>query len=107
MTLWKKFHDAGFGDIWYAHPGLENFGRERFGPRFHAGVWTGPEFDLIAVKPCGDNEEANWWISPGGWTPEEATELALELLRTGPVEFDKKHPTRRSPVNLDNYVEQK
>lgn len=83
--LWAQFHEARFSDIWYAHPGPHPYmdyqqggKRERFGPRWHAGVFTGPQHDLICVKPCETNEEAERFLSPGGWSPEEAVRLALQ-----------------------------
>jgi len=72
-------HEARFSDIWYAYPGPgpEN----RFGERWHAGVWTGPQHDLICVKRCKTNEEANRWLSPGANSIQEAVEAAVELRR--------------------------
>jgi len=87
LDIWEQFHDAQFTDLWYANPGpgvhtqdgQKRYLHERFGPRWHAGVWTGPQQDLVCVKHCETNEEAERWLSPGGWTPEEAVRLALEL----------------------------
>lgn len=84
FDFWPEFHAAGFTEIWYAHPGPKpyihyqqgNVG-ERFGPRWHAGVATGPQGDLICVQHCKTNEEAERYLSPGGWSPEEAVQLAL------------------------------
>lgn len=82
--LWSEFHAAGFTDIWYAHPGPKPYAhyqtgevRERFGPRWHAGVWTGPDRDLLCVKPCDTAEDAERWLSPGGHSPEGAVRIAL------------------------------
>lgn len=84
-NVWAQFHAAGFSDIWYAHPVPRDYddyqrggASERFGPRWHAGVFTGPQHDLICVKPCETNEEAERFLSPGGWSPEEAVRLALQ-----------------------------
>lgn len=74
---WKAFHDAGMCDLWYANPGGE-YGRKSSGGRWSAGVFTGPQHDLICVKKCDTNEEANRWLSPEGFTPEQAAELSLE-----------------------------
>jgi hypothetical protein len=88
VDLWAEFHAAGFTDIWYAHPGphcYEDYqlGRsmDNFGPRWHAGVWTGPEHDLVCVRTCSTNKEANRYLSPGGWSPEEAVRRALAKRR--------------------------
>lgn len=80
VDVWKVFHDAGFSDLWYAHPGPGSYLSARSGPRWHAGIWTGPERDLLCVKHCNTNAEAERWLSPGGWTPEEAVLAALEKL---------------------------
>jgi hypothetical protein len=72
--VWKLFHDAHFNMLWYAHPG----GKWPTKDRWHAGVDTGPQADLICVKNCKTNEEANEWLSPGADTPEEAVKLAVE-----------------------------
>lgn len=72
----------GWTALWYANPrwpGVVWTADEiaQFGPRWHAGVWTGPQSDLVCVKPCAENEEAEVWLSPAGWTPQEALELAV------------------------------
>lgn len=61
----KAFAGAGFDDLWFCGD-------------WFAGVWTGPQRDLICVKDCDTNEEAEIWLSPPGATPEEATRLSLE-----------------------------
>jgi len=76
--LWRAFHDADFTDIWYAHPGPLNYRVEKYGPRWFAGIWTGPQRNLICVRECKTNEEAEECLSPAGWTPDEAVKLALE-----------------------------
>lgn len=77
--LWlQRAHDAGFTDIWYAHPGGDQ--HNRFGERWHAGMWTGPDHDLICVTECKTAEEAERCLSPGGDSPEHATLLALAKL---------------------------
>jgi len=53
-------------------------------PRWVCGVWTGPQRDLVCLKHCETNEEANEWLSPGGWTPEHAVRQAvakIEMMR--------------------------
>lgn len=75
-ALWEQFHDRGWTDLWYANPGWK-YKRKGCGPRWHAGVWTGPQRDLICVKNCSTNAEAEKWLSPGGWTPDEAVALAV------------------------------
>jgi len=80
--IWVQFNDAGFDMIWYARPGP---GAAQTG-RWHAGVSAGPEYDLVCVLPTrapgrGRREErdlAEKYLSPGGDSPEHATELALQ-----------------------------
>lgn len=78
----QVFHDAGFDTLWYAHPGGKE--HNRFGARWHAGVWTGPENDLICVRRTvrsanrsQERNEAELLLSPGADTPEEAVRAAV------------------------------
>ena len=61
-------HKMGWTVVWYAHPGgsyLRNL-TGRWGGRWHVGVDTGPQHDLICLKHCRTNKEAERWLSPGG-----------------------------------------
>jgi len=71
----QEFHDAGFDALWYAHPGGEK--HNRFGERWHAGIWTGPDNDLICVRRCPTKDQAERFLSPGADTPEAAVWAAL------------------------------
>jgi len=73
---WRLFHEAGWDQLWYANPGGD-YRRSKTTPCWFAGTWTGPQRDLLCVKDCETNEEAERWLSPAGWTPEEAVELAI------------------------------
>jgi len=53
----------GWTDVWYAHPGPW-----RTPKRWHAGIWTGPQLDLICVRRCDTNAEAERCLSPGAST---------------------------------------
>lgn len=53
-------HRMGWTDVWYAHPGLL-----ALNDRWHVGIFTGPQNDLICVKHCDTNEEAERYLSPG------------------------------------------
>ena len=83
--LWAEFHEAGYDTLWYANIGPGGYRNKRSGPRWHAGVAAGPENDLVCVMPTHKKESsrreevdlAEVYLSPGGWTPEEAAELAL------------------------------
>jgi hypothetical protein len=79
-------HIMGWPDAWYAHPGtlgLWPASRLRFSAqmlvdgRWHVGVWTGREGDLLCVKRCRTNREANRCLSPGAPTLALASLLAL------------------------------
>ena len=81
--VWKVFHDQGWDSLWYAHPGARY---QMLGDRWFAGVWTGPEHDLICLKVCKTNKEADQWLSPASRTPEDAVRYAalkLEALLVG------------------------
>lgn len=94
----------GWTDLWYANPFHERTrlrpgvtigelwaergwicpsdlaprdAQRNFGPRWHVGVWTGPDRDLVCLKACATSDEAERWLSPGGWTPEDAVERAV------------------------------
>lgn len=72
--LEEGFFVAGFDSLWYAHPGPE--GRD-WPKRWHAGVWTGPDNDLLCTKHYSTSKEAEANLSPGGDTPMEALLAAL------------------------------
>jgi len=78
MTNWlKDFHDAGFTDLWYAHPGDRS--PSTYGHWF-AGMWTGPDNDLICVRLANTPGEAERYLSPCAHTPELATQAAIKKL---------------------------
>ena len=57
-------------DVWflgYNHPAASwrKFTRR---DSAYVGVWTGPQNDLICVRHCETNEEAERYLSPGGYT---------------------------------------
>lgn len=72
---WSRFHDAGFDSLWYA-TGPGAYG-EQWASRWFAGVWTGPDHDLICVVRNGTKKLAEEALSPSGYSPEEAVELTL------------------------------
>lgn len=80
--IWKRFHEAGFDTLWYAstHP-VGKFKEKHYGPRWHAGVGTGKSGEMICVMHAETKEEEEKYLSPAGWTPEEAFELALKKLK--------------------------
>ena len=68
-------HRMGWSSIWYANPGpygltalLKNKFELAWPGRWHVGVWTGPQNDLICVKHCQTNPEAEKYLSPSGPT---------------------------------------
>ena len=66
----------GWHDIWFLGSNRPRHGRHRRkGPlnfirpgACFVGVWTGPQRDLICIKPCTTNQEAEKYLSPPGWT---------------------------------------
>jgi len=54
-------------------------GRVRWGTpgRWHVGTWTGPQHDLLCLKKCATNAEAEKFLSPGGPTILLAALVAL------------------------------
>ena len=44
------------------------------------GTWTGPDGDLLCVRPCLTVEEAERWLAPPGRTVLDATTRSLWLL---------------------------
>lgn len=54
-------------DIWYANPG-SFWHMLKWGSRWHIGIWTGPDNDLLCLKRCQSKKEAEQWLSPGGMT---------------------------------------
>lgn len=65
-------HRMEWTDVWYAHPGPNSLRRlcywRRFVNRWHVGVLTGWENDLICIKWCTSNEKAELCLSPGSST---------------------------------------
>lgn len=76
-------HKMDWSDVWYAHPG-KIFKRpywkvfRRLKNRWHVGVWSGKDNDLICVRHIEDYPTAPTWLdrqkevehllSPGGPT---------------------------------------
>lgn len=75
----------GWDALWYANPCSkgERSDRSAYGPRWHAGIWwVSPDGgELVCIDHPDDYEEAERLLSPGGWTPEEAVELAEKKLK--------------------------
>ena len=82
VTLFKKMAFYGFTNIWYSNPwplgSSPNY--DRPGQRWFAGVWTGPQNDMLCLKICPTNEEAETWLSPAGYDLRDAVELAIKRL---------------------------
>lgn len=89
MIIEYIMHKYGWTDIWYAHPGtfIYNF---IWGGCFLVGKCTGPQSDLICVKDCETNEEAEKYLSPCGITILSATIKAVikyHLLRCNEIRW--------------------
>ncbi len=75
----------GWDSIWEMSP-LDASGpiavREaRAKPWVAVGVWTGPQKDLLCLKGCQSNPEADLWLSPNAETKEDALKLAVRQYR--------------------------
>ena len=78
IFVWLIVHHLKWDALWYANPGPTYLQYLRiFGPRWHAGTWTGPDGDLVCVKKCHTSAEAERCLSPSGWTPGDAVLRAL------------------------------
>lgn len=62
----------GWRDIWYLGSNRPEQYRHWWSfiteKAAYVGVWTGPQLDLICVRECETNAEAEIWLSPEGWT---------------------------------------
>jgi len=58
-------HKYNWTDIWYAHPGpwISPINLRK---RYCVGIWTGRDNDLLCLKKCKTNPEAEIWLSPAG-----------------------------------------
>jgi hypothetical protein len=81
-TLFMKMAFYGFTNIWYSNPWPIGSSptHDTPGQRWFAGVWTGPENDMLCLKICATNEEAEQWLSPAGYDLRDAIELAIKKL---------------------------
>lgn len=65
----------GWNDVWFSGtPGI------RLDQRWHVGIWTGPQNDLLATKRCVTTTEANEYLAPGADTILGACVKSLLLL---------------------------
>ena len=79
MIVEKLMHHFNWTDVWYAHPGPF-----KYPDRFHVGVWAGVDLDLLCVKDCKTNEEAEEWLSPGANSIfMAAIKAALKVIKKG------------------------
>jgi len=88
-------HIMGCDAVWYANPGtLKNM--IKWDGRWHVGFWTGPQLDLVCIKKCKTNEEADRYLSPGGRTILSATLKTLSArIRAGEkIDFQKLFKTK-------------
>lgn len=74
LTEWLM-ERYGWRDIWFLGSNGLRRGPFRFIGRevCFVGVWTGPDRDLLCVKECATQEEAEQWLSPAGRTIAHAT----------------------------------
>ncbi len=101
---WKTVRGTSIGNPDNPAPG--NGGRHRllnaFKVRgFLVGVWTGPDRDLICVKRCTTNEEAERYLSPPGRTILSAVLRGLVVR----IREDRKSARRRSVSDSDKELD--
>jgi len=77
-TIEEIMHEMEWTTIFYFHPGMPYFD---WPDNWAAGVWTGPQDDLLCVKPCETNEEAERWLSPCANSALDAVLLAQDKYR--------------------------
>lgn len=76
-------HRMDWNEVWYADVPRRGWWRDawrylfKYDGRWHVGVWTGPQLDLICVRRCATNAEAERSLSPSGRTILSATLKAL------------------------------
>ena len=60
------------------------------------GTWTGPDADLLCVRPCDTSAEAEKWLSPPGRTILHAALRSFWLRLRGPRKLRGGNPSRGS-----------
>jgi len=82
-TLYKKMAFHGFSDIWYSNTYAVGtiLHEPDFNQRWHVGVWTGPNRDMLCLKQCYTDDEASLWLAPSGNDIQEAFEKSVEKLQ--------------------------
>ena len=67
LTVEQVMHHMGWTEVWYAHPGLGAFTN-----RWHVGVQSGKDSDLICIVDTDRDDIAELFLSPGADTIREA-----------------------------------
>jgi len=73
-SITRDMQMFGWTDIWF--PARK---------RWYVGVWTGPDNDLLCVKHCKTNAEAEQFLSPCGSTLAEACTRAVNTFGSAGV----------------------
>ncbi len=87
----KMMNRYGWTDLWYANPvkiGFEGEVPKNFGPRWVAGVESGPDGDLVTLIRTENSEEAEKYLSSPGETPQQAVRLSVRRIKS----FIKENP---------------
>ena len=104
MILEIVMHRMGWTDAWYAHCGPFDLGWFRevcLRGRWSVGVWTGPQHDLLCIKRCATNAEAELYLSPGAPTATLACLAALAKARRLGVKATSGRPDWRDDADRD------
>jgi hypothetical protein len=74
----------GWKDIWcLGSNGPLDSTFKFLGPeKCYVGIWTGPEQDLLCLRKCSTVEQAEKFLSPGGWTILHAVLLSVWRLKS-------------------------
>ncbi len=78
MVVESIMHFMNWDAVWYAHPGSVK-GAILWSGRYHVGIWTGPDNDLVCIRSVSSSQAAEAALSPGGHTILTATLKALWL----------------------------
>lgn len=81
-SLFQYFSKYGWSEVFYANPfEIGHIPKQDWKKRWHVGVLTGPDLDLICLKHCVTNKEAHQFLSPGGDDIIQATIKAIKKLK--------------------------
>ncbi len=78
LSVEQVMESCGWEAVWIPHAGDPVSARVE--KRIFVGTWTGPERDMLCVKPCETVSEANRALAPPGKTLADAIAQSLRVL---------------------------